>query len=250
MRTAPVWKRFAKALFAAAFWLAVWAAAAHRVGQELVLPSPASVGRAFLRMADEPAFWSTALASLGRVLRGLLWGACAGTLAAVLMAWVPLLDALCTPMLRLVRSTPVVSFIILALLWIGRERVPSFVAALMVMPVVADSLHTGLRGLDPQLLELGRAYRFGPWKKLRLIVLPSVLPGYGGACLTAAGLAWKSGIAAEVLCQPKLAIGTELHNSRLILETPELFAWTALVVILSAILELLIRLALRKKGER
>jgi NitT/TauT family transport system permease protein len=64
------------------------------------------------------------------------------------------------------------------------------------------------------------------------------------------GLAWKSGVAAEVLCQPKLAIGSELYYSKIYLETPELFAWTALVIILSFILEKLFKLLLSGRWHR
>ncbi len=80
-------------------------------------------------------------------------------------------------------------------------------------------------------------YRFGPVKTLRLVYIPSIFPSWRAACLTGIGLAWKAGIAAEVLCLPKTAIGTELYYSKIYFETPELFAWTAVVVLLSFILE-------------
>lgn len=55
--------------------------------------------------------------------------------------------------------------------------------------------------------------------------------------VTSLGLAWKAGIAAEVLCTPKGAIGTQLYNAKIYIETTDLFAWTFVVVILSLLLE-------------
>ena len=89
----------------------------------------------------------------------------------------------------------------------------------------------------PLLLEAARAYRFGRWKRVRLVYLPSVLPYFASGCHTALGLAWKSGVAAEVLCVPRLAIGTQVYYSKIYLETPALFAWTAVVLVLSFALE-------------
>ena len=60
------------------------------------------------------------------------------------------------------------------------------------------------------------------------------------------GLAWKAGIAAEVMVSPASGIGAELYNAKIYLESADLFAWTAVIVIISMILEkLLVRLVRR-----
>ena len=116
----------------------------------------------------------------------------------------------------------------------------------MVVPVVWENLFRGIRAADPQLLEMAKAYRFSAVKTAVLIYLPSLRPYFSAALTTAMGLAWKSGAAAEVLCLPKRAIGTQIYNSKLYLEIPDLFAWTVVVVTLSLILEKLLRLALAR----
>ena len=57
-------------------------------------------------------------------------------------------------------------------------------------------------------------------------------------------MAWKAGIAAEVLAVPKLAIGTEIYFSKLWFETSTLFAWTVVIIILSYVIEKLLILAI------
>ena len=99
----------------------------------------------------------------------------------------------------------------------------------------------GLAGLDGKLLELGRAYRFSQGKLLRLIYLPALRSHFSAGMLTAFGLAWKSGVAAEVICPPSQAIGSRIQQAKLGLETPELFAWTLTIVALSLTLEGLLR---------
>ena len=108
----------------------------------------------------------------------------------------------------MVRATPVASFSLLVVRWTGKGFVPVVIAALMVVPVVWSNLSRGIRETDRQLLELAWAYRFSFFKTAKLVYLPSLRPYFVSAITTAMGLAWKSGVAAEVLCVPDASIGT------------------------------------------
>ena len=239
------------------FWLGVWQLCALLVdrsmggrGNELLLPYPATVLAALTHLAGTGEFWESVLLSLLRVLAGLVVGAGLGGLAAALTCAGAWADRLLSPAIRVVRAAPVASFILLVLLWTGRDRVPVVIVALMVLPVVWDSLSQGIRATDAQWLELARAYRFSRWKTVRLIYLPGLRPHLSAALTTATGLAWKSGVAAEVLCLPSTALGTEIYQTKYYLEIPELFAWTGVAVALSLLLEHLLRRALARWGRR
>ena len=249
-------KKLLYALPAPAFWLGVWQLCAFWVdrrlegrGNELLLPYPASVLRALADLAATGEFWGTVLASLGRIALGLGIGICLGALFAVLTCACPWADRLLSPAIRVVRAAPVASFILLVLLWTGRNRVPAVIAALMVIPVVWDSLSRGIQAVDRRLLELGRAYRFSWDKIVNLIYLPSLRPYILSALTTAAGLAWKSGVAAEVLCLPQPSLGGQIYYTKYYLEIPQLFAWTAATVALSMALERLLRASLARWGK-
>lgn len=244
-------KHFVYALLPPAFWLGVWQLAAFLVeqwvegrGNELLLPYPITVFRSLLRLGSTPLFWTTTAASLGRILIGMVIGTLLGALLAGLTYASSWCDRLLSPAIRVIRATPVVSFILLVLLWTDRNLVPAIISGLMVLPLVWSNLARGLRETDRQLLEMAHAYRFSPLKTVRLIYLPSLRPYFMSAATTAMGLSWKSGVAAEVLCLPRHAMGTQIANSKLYLEVPDLFAWTAVVVALSLVLEKLLRHAL------
>ena len=53
-------------------------------------------------------------------------------------------------------------------------------------------------------------------------------------------------MAAEVIGLPNHTIGMHLYNAKVYLETPELFAWTLTVVVLSVLLEKLVVRLLRR----
>jgi len=219
------------------FWLAVWALAAAAVGKELLLPGPLLVTRRLCALAGTAVFWRTVSGSILRVLTGILSAVLLGVLVGLLTHISAPARALFSPLMALLKSTPVASFIILALVWLGRSVVPVFIAGLMVLPVVWANTAAGLSGIDPQLLELARVYRLPRGRVLRRIVWPSVRPYLRSALRSALGLGWKAGIAAEVLTVPPYSIGKSIYEAKLYLETTELFAWTAAVVLLSFLLE-------------
>ena len=230
-----------KNLISRAFWLLLWTLAAFKVGKELILPSPFAVIKVLGKLIITESFWINTLTTILRVLSGYCIGVVSAVSLAVLTCSNELADALLSPVIRIVRSTPVASFIILALLWMGKNNVPVLMSMLMVIPIVWENIVAQYQATDRDLLEMAKAYNLSRWKKFRYIYIPSAFPGFLSGCLSAMGLAWKSGIAAEVLCQPSKAIGSNLYYSKVYLETPELFAWTAVVVILSMCIEKLIR---------
>ncbi len=237
-----------KGLLPVCFWLAVWWGLSAWVGKELLMPSPWAVLCRLGELMVTPLFWWSTGLSLVRIFCGAAVGVALGVVLAVLTCRVQVLDWIFSPAIRVIRAVPVASFIILVLLWVKTGRVPGVISCLMVLPVLWQNVSEGIRNTDPLLLELGRAYQFGPWKTLRYIYYPGVKPYAVSGICTAIGLAWKSGVAAEVLCLPKAAIGTQVYYSKIYLESPSLFAWTIVVILLSLGLEQLIRRGLSPKG--
>lgn len=234
----------------ALFWIAVWQILSTVVAQELLVPAPSVVLATLFRLVKTQAFWQITGGSLLRIAAGFAAGVVVGCLTAVLTTRFCVADALLSPILRIVRAAPVASFIILTLVWIPTGRLPAFIAFLMVVPLVWGNVEGGIRRIDGHLLEMAQVYRMGRMKTLLNVRVPSVMPHFMSACTSAIGLAWKSGIAAEVICRPTLSIGKQLQDAKIYLETPEVFAWTIVVVVLSMVLEKLLVAAAKRFGRR
>lgn len=229
--------------------MCVWAAASAAVNQELLIPSPLAVARHLYRIMTGGTFLRVISTSLLRVTGGYVCGCAAGVVLAVICGVSPLLNALLYPAVRIVRAIPVTSFIILVMLWIPYTYVPVFIAALLVTPIVYGNVITGIRETDPSLLEVAKVYRFTKTKTLRKVYIPSVLPYFYSGALTSLGLAWKAGIAAEVLALPKFAIGSGMYYSKSYLETADLFAWTVIVVLFSFLFEMIMEYFMAKRRQ-
>ena len=235
---------------AVVFWLAVWQLAAAAIGQEVFLVSPLQAAGTLVQLLPQPDFWQRVGFSAGHILLGFLLGAVCSvvcSVAAERWVWV---DALLSPVMQLVKATPVASFIILALVWVSGKSLSILISFLMVLPVLYGAVRTGIESADPQLLEMARIFRLPLARRVKAIWLPAVLPAFRQGCSVALGICWKSGVAAEVIGLPDGSIGDALYRAKITLSTGELFAWTFVIILLSAAFEKLFLALLDKAVAR
>lgn len=242
--------KYLRALLAAAFWLAVWQTAAMIVGKEILLPSVVSVCKALFTLLSEGSFYAHVGLSVLRVAGGFAAGVVFGVVFAVLSGVSKTADALLAPLLVVMKATPVASIIIILLVWLNRNSVPAAATVFVVLPLVAYNVYTGIKQTDGGLLEMSRAFHMSVKNRVAKLYIPSVLPYFASASATGIGMAWKAGVAAEVICNPEYGIGSCLYDSKIYLETDKMFAWTAVVVGISALFEALFKLLIRRGKRR
>lgn len=235
---------------ALAAWIAIWYIASEIIKMELLIPSPLAVGEAFAQLVTEKEFYISCLSSLFKVLAGWSAGIFFGSILGTLTHISSVLRAFFQPMLHIIKATPVASFIVLALVLMKSGAVPVFTCALITAPVIWANVSEGLSSPDKKLLEMAEVFNMSRKKKISNIYIPSVMSYFSAAATTTMGLAWKAGIAAEVICSPKNTIGAGISDAKIYLETPSLFAWTITVIVLSVILEKIIGRLLSMKKQQ
>lgn len=240
-------KKTLKFVIITASWLGLWQILSAIAGLSVLFPSPVETLFELKALVVTKDFWLSVFHSLIRIFTGFCFGVLAGTLTAFFSAFFKYVNDFLAPFIYIIKATPVASFIILAVVWLKTNNVPSFTVMLIVFPIVWSNVTTGLKETDRKLLEMSDAFGVKKSRKIRKIYLPSVKPYFISALTTAMGLAWKAGIAAEVICTPKLSIGSGIYSSKIYLETPQLFAWTAVVVLMSIILEKIILRIMRRR---
>lgn len=219
------------------FWLAVWQIAAMAVGKSLLLSSPYETVERLFTLAPDPAFISSILFTLGKIMLGFLCGTVTGIVFAVLAGKFLFFERLFSPLITAVKAVPVASFTILALIWISSADLSILITFLISVPVVYSNIFEGIRSFDPKLTVMADLFQISPFKRFIGIYLSQIMPYFRSAVKLAVGLCWKSGVAAEVIGTPKGSIGEKLYNSKVYLETADLFAWTLVIIILSLITE-------------
>jgi NitT/TauT family transport system permease protein len=173
-------------------------------------------------------------------------GVTVGFLGGVIANKFQLFNDVTSPAIQVIKAVPVASFIILAFFWFKSDELPIFIAFLMVLPMVWSATQTALSGIDQKFIELARVYKLSPFKTFFKIKMPFITKTLLTTCLTALGFAWKSGIAAEIICRPQTALGTLLNDHKNYFDMPSVFALTVVVAALSIILEIVLKQAVRR----
>ena len=232
------------------FWIALWQIAAMAVNLELILPTPLTCAKTLVQMLPTKELWIAVGGTLKRIFIGYAIGCASGMLLGTAAYLLPVAGEFIKPMMTVVKSTPVSSFILLAVLWMAPTSVPALIGALMVTPIVFGNVVTGLGEHSKKLREVAFVYGLSPKECARRLFIPAVIPYVSAACLTSLGLAWKAGVAAEVLVVTKDSIGQWLYYSKLYFETAQLFAWTIVVILLSFALEKAVRFILTATAKK
>lgn len=240
-------RKWGKTALAIAFWLLVWHAVSVTVGQEILLVSPARAFSRLFSLMQTREFYATIGYTFLRILAGFALAVVVAVLLAALSKASGAVRAVVAPLMQIVKTTPVASFVILALIWIRASDLSIFISFLMGLPIVYISVLEGLESADVSLLEMARVFGVTPIKKIRAIYAPTAYPFLLSAVTAALGLCWKAGVAAEVIGIPDGSIGEALYRAKLFLSTPDLFAWTIAIILISVLFEKLVLLALRGK---
>ncbi len=253
-KTLPKW---AWTLISVVFWFGLWTLISvileYNMGEmraETMFPSPFVVCKSCFAMFTTGKFYQAVFSSLLRITVGFAVGIVIGVAMAIAMHNVGACHSLFSPILLVIRATPVASFILIVRIWLERGHIPSFIAALMVLPLVCSNTKAALSQLDVQQKEMLQIYRVSFAKRLRYFYIPSVLPHFSACAVTSFGLAWKAGIAAEVLFPPATSLGRAMQDAKAYLETADLFAYTITVILCSLACEKLLALLFAQFGKR
>ncbi|NLP34100.1 MAG: ABC transporter permease subunit [Clostridiales bacterium] len=227
------------------FWLLFWEILYRLIDNEIFLVSPTTVLNTLWDLAGQIAFWQAIAFSFIRIVLGFLLAMVLGILLAILSYNNWIVKELINPIFKVIKATPVASFIILALLWTKASNLSILIAFLMVVPMIYTNVLQGLFARDQKLLEMAKVFRLSRWKKVKAIYFPTVMPYFYSAVSVGLGFCWKAGIAAEVIGIPSGSIGEWLYESKIYLMTNELFAWTIVIIIISILFENIVILILK-----
>ena len=218
-------------------WLVLWQLASVVVDNSLIFVGPLEVVRALCTLIPTSVFWQTVGISLCKIGIGLLAGFVMGMILGALAYRFSLFREMIAPLISLMKTVPVASFVILALIFMGSENLCLLIVFIIVIPVVYNNTYAGFHSTSKEMLEMARIFRITGWKKFRYIYQPALFPFLLSASKVAVGMSWKSGVAAEVIGLPTNSIGENLYMSKIYLETADLFAWTFVIIVVSALFE-------------
>lgn len=238
--------KFIRTALIVLIWLVIWQALALIINNSILLSGPVDTVKALITLGTTASFYISVGRTVGKVLLGFLIGMCLGTGFSILSYKVKAVREFLAPFVSVIKSIPVVSFIIIALIWAGSSNVTIIVSSVIAFPIFYKNILEGLFVTDPKMLELAIVYQMKASGKIRYIYLPSLSSNIKSAVSLAIGMAFRGGITAEVVGQPLRSIGNGLYRAKINLATSEMFAWTLVAVLCAFVVEKLISLIVRK----
>ena len=232
-------------------WLLIWELADRMIDNPILLSGPLETLRRLFSLIPEESFRLSVFMSLSRIMAGFFLSAVLAVILGFISYFLPLIREFLSPFISLMKAIPVASFVILALICLhGSMDLSLVVTFIVTFPLIWDSVISGLSSSDQKLLELSEVFHMNMPSRLRYIYVPAVLPYLSSSLSSVMGMAWKSGVAAELIGQPKDTIGFYLYQSKVFLDTTGVLAWTFTVILLSYVCERLLALLFRLISKR
>lgn len=218
-------------------WLIVWELIALAIANAIVLASPIEVFEYLKEHITDGVFLTSVLQSLKYILSGFCTAFVAGIVFGVISHKCSLFKDFLSPLLSMMKATPVAAITVVLLLWFGAEQLSVIICFLIVLPNVYEQMLVGLENVPGQLIELAECYQMSLWKRIYFIYARHLAPYLLGSVRICVGLSFKSAVAAEIIATPIETMGERLYFAKIHLDTAGMFAWTFVIIILSVLTE-------------
>lgn len=226
--------------------LLVWQIAAMQIHERILLVTPVEVFARMLTIWQVEGFWASIWFTFYHIAGGFLLGLGLGLILAILAAKFPVAETLLWPWMATIKSVPVASFVVICLIWLSARNLSVFISFLIVLPIIYQNMLAGIRAENRQMKEMAQIFHMNVWKRTRYITIPQIRSYLISACAVTTGMAWKAGIAAEIIGTPSGSIGKMLYLAKISLDTDDLLAWTVIIVLISVTTEKLFMWGLKK----
>ena len=225
-----------KVLFSSIVIIATWELIALIVNDSFFMPDVIETFKSLVNILSSGSFFKVISTAFYRVFSGLLIGIISGVVLATLCFKFDILNTILSPIVSIMKATPVACIIVLLWIRLNYTEIAIFVVMLMVLPIVWQNVFDGYKAIDTSLVEVAEIFELSYIKKLKVLIIPSILSYLLPAIITSVGLAWKAEIAAEIMTNSN--IGKLIYNFKTVsYDTASIFAWTVIIVVLSIIFE-------------
>lgn len=216
--------------------LLIWEIVSITINDGFFVPSVKDTFKSLLKIITSSYFFKVIFTAFYRVILGIILGILSGIALAALCSKFDFITPLFSPIISIMKATPVACIIVLLWIRLNYTQIAVFVVVLMVLPIIWQNVYEGLKSVDPSLIEVANIFQFGTMKRIKVLIIPSVLSYLLPATITAIGLAWKAEIAAEIMTNSN--IGALIYDYRTVsFDSASIFAWTAIIVFLSIVFE-------------
>jgi NitT/TauT family transport system permease protein len=213
------------------FLIFVWGIVSYFVDNTIILPSPIYTFQTAFVMFGSVVFWSEIFISFLRGVFGFLLALVVGVFFGLLMGVDKRINSFFLPILILLQTIPVVSWLVLAWLWFGSgPLVVVMIVFFTSVPFIVVNIVKGMDAIDYNLVEMSKLFRVRFFRRVKSLYLPHIVPYLASGAISAFGITWKVVAMAELLVS-RDGIGAMMALARVNLEIAQVFVYTFVLVL-------------------
>ncbi len=237
-------------LLSVAFLLLIWQIIATNISYPELFPSLPDLLSGTFNLFFTEGFYSAIFATIIRGIIGFFIAFILAFIFSTIAAFSAFWKTFFHPILVVLRSVPVVSLVLIALLWFSPPNLPVFIALITMFPILYQNILNGLENTDLSLVEMAHVFGKNKLQCFIEIYLPSAKSLIFSGISTALGFGWRAIIIGEVLAQPLHGIGSSMKKAQTFIDISELIAWTVIAILISYLFDFITKLISKIKPEK
>lgn len=239
-------KNIVEVVLSCTILLFLWECIALFINNEIYIPTLGQVFKSLNNLILETGFFINIFMTIKRTIVSILIALFIAMLIGVSGYISRVIRNFFRPINMIIQSVPMMILVVLALIWFDKDNAPYIVGVLVVFPILYENILGDLSSIDKTLLEMSNVYKLDLKDKIIKIYLPSIKFRLATIIVSTMSLGLKVVIAGEVYGQPDYGIGSMIQLEKVNFNTPGIFAWLIIVIIISGALEILQKLILRR----
>ncbi|MDO5028667.1 MAG: ABC transporter permease subunit [Bacillota bacterium] len=215
------------------------------MAEEILIASPLSTFSRLIELIASKDYWLSIFNSFWKIFFGLFLALSLGLIFAVLAFRFDFFRTIISLPISFLKSVPVAAFVIVLLFWISSRNLSIYIGFFMGLPIIYENTYAGFFQLDKKLVEMADSFKVPFKKRLAYLYRHQLLNFFKTAIISASGLIFKAGIAAELIGLQANSIGEKLYSAKIYLDSPDLFAWIISILFFSMVFEKFLKWILR-----
>lgn len=237
VKISTISKKFLRGIF----WISIWFIISYVKRREILIVSPQAVLKRLFEILMEKEAYLNIFNTFLNLTLGLLTAVIIALILSYLSYRFNVLKELIEPLVKTIKSIPVVSFIIFALIFFKIESLGLIISTIVIIPLVYINIMEGLCQISKDYIFMGKIFNVSHFKKFKYIYFESLKPYFLSSLLVSLGFGFKSIVAAEVIGHPEYGLGSRIYDAKIYLDMEGLIAWTIIGISLNFFLEFIIK---------
>jgi NitT/TauT family transport system permease protein len=231
------WKSKLYTLLSCIFFIGLWQLIAIIINNDIYVPRIEQVVEAMKSIFSEENSLKVIFGSFYRTMISYILALIFSMILGILGVVYPFFKYLLEPINSFAKTIPTMVLVVLSLVWFDKDKTPLVVGFAIIFPILYEGIRNNLMQVDKKIIDMTKIYEVSIKDKIKKIYLPVMKFYFMSIFVSTFSLTFKVVIAGEVYGQPKFGIGSQIQLEKVNFNTPGIFAWIVIIVIISLVLE-------------